>query len=104
MSKKFITYREDNERGEAQYYILQKAFPNYQARISVNPQEISLCNIPIGGYRLYLIYAGRIDGNFIQSQKDVLSEMDIVFRNMADWYLANRIEVTPKKYLKFKIT
>lgn len=99
---KYITYREEYN-GELCYFILQKAFPNFVGRVVNYPVEGALANAPIAGFNLWVTFAGRVDGNFLPSEKDILTQIEAIFFSMAEWYFANRIEPHYKKYLKFII-
>jgi hypothetical protein len=99
----FITYREEDEKGELQYYILQKAFPHYLGRIVEQRLEKSLMQKAIAGYNLYIVFDGSLRGNFVPAYKDVYKEIEDVFHAMADWFYQNRILKEEKKYKKWKI-
>lgn len=101
--KPFITYREDNEAGNLLFYILQRAFPHYEAVISLNPKEGALGQSPVPGYHLYVVILGTLRGNMIPGYKDVADEMQAVANQMAEWYFINRIQPDEKKYKKWKI-
>ncbi len=104
MSQPFITYMEGKEEGsKPEYYILQKAFPNYQGRIIEYPIPDSLVCINIPGYTLYINFAGRIDGNFVPSYKHAMEEMEAIFIQMVEWFLKEIIDKKKDKYLKFKV-
>jgi len=99
----FITYREANEKGQLEYFILQKAFPNFIGRIVVYPEEGSVANVPITDYHLYVTFAGVLTGNFIPAHPNVKQEIEEVYSRMADWYYHNRVSVDEKKWKKWKI-
>ena len=98
----FITYTEAID-GVKRYFILQKGFPNYVGEIQPFPNHQTLASYPISGHRLWINFAGRIDGNFIPSYATVMQEIDSVFESMARWYWENEISENERKYLKFKI-
>jgi len=100
----FITYREQNEKGNLLYYILQRAFPHYEAVLSIAPTNSALAECPIAGYHFFVVIQGTLRGkNVIPSYVDVQKEMRSVANQMAAWYLENRILVDEKKYRKWKI-
>lgn len=101
---KYLTFREPNEKGNLLYYVLQKAFPHFQAVLSVNPSDKGLAVSPIAGYHLYVVIHGTLRGkNVIPVYNHVEGEMQSVANEMALWYLENRILVDEKKYKKWKI-
>lgn len=102
MMPPFLTYREDRE-GLLCYYILQKAYPNYKAIVSVGPLVDSLVSAPVGGYNLYVNFMGVISGNFVPAHKDAMQEIESVMWQMASFFLNNRVLTEPKKYHKFKL-
>lgn len=99
----FITFRDTASNGELQYYILQRAFPNYLGVLALVPVEKSLINVPISGYQLYVVFDGVLQGNYIPVYKDVYDEMLSVFTEMARWYYEHRIIIDEKKYKKWKL-
>lgn len=101
---KYITFREPNDKGSLLYYILQKAFPHFQAVLSIVPANGSLADSPIAGYHLYVVIEGTIRGkNIIPAFNNVTVEMQAVANDMAAWYLENRILPDERKYKKWKI-
>jgi hypothetical protein len=99
----YITFREMDDTGNLQYYILQREFPHYIGVIRTIPLARSLVEVHVSGYNLYLSFAGTLRGNMIPSFKDAIKEMVIVYQNMATWYLDNRITKDEKRFKKFKI-
>ncbi len=85
------------------YFILQKAFPHYCAKMVGYPVEGAIINTPISGYNFYLTFNGVLRGNFFPSHKDAQDEVREVFDAMAGWYLKNIIQKNEKLYSKFKI-
>ncbi len=100
---KFVTFRDSNESGELHYYILQRDFPHYIARISTESTQGSLLRVTIPQYNMWLVFAGTLRGAVIPSYKDVMDEIKTVVLDMADWYLQNRISPNPKKYKKWHL-
>lgn len=98
----FITFREPDDNGAVQYYILQREFPHYVAVVKNVPHG-NIVNAPISGYYLWVCFAGTLRGNMIPAFPDVYKEMESVFTSMAEWYFVNRINSNPKKYKKWKI-
>jgi len=101
--KPFITFREEDEQGELQYYILQKAFPHYLGRIVSQKLESNLMQKPVSGYNLYVVFNGSLRGNLVPAFKDVYEEIENVFHAMADYFYRERILKEEKKYQKWKI-
>lgn len=99
----FITYREPNEKNELEYFILQRAFPNYIGRVVAYPVEGALANVPVSAHHLYITFAGCLMGNYIPGNKDELANISFVFDKMSAWYYSNRIEVDLKKYKKWRV-
>lgn len=99
----FITYRDTDSKNELQYYILQRQYPHYVARIAYKPSDTALFYISISGHHLYVTYAGTLQGHFIPGYKDAIEEMETVMRTMAEWFYANRVAVDSNKYKKWKI-
>jgi hypothetical protein len=104
MNSAFITFRDTDNNDKLQYYILQRSYPHYLALLSHTPIENSLGSAAIGGYNLWVIGIGTLRGrmlpiNLSQPLKDLQSTLDV----MSSWYLANRIEINPNKYKKFKL-
>lgn len=100
--KPYITFRETDDNGELQYYILQRAFPHYMGVIKASPQD-SLINAAIPGYYLWVCFCGSLRGNMIPAFKGLRDELAAVYMDMASWYFTNRVEPNEKKYKKFKI-
>lgn len=100
---RFITFRDKDDEGHLQYYILQRDFPHYVGRIETNPYGKALIKIPIPQYNMYISLCGTLRGNIIPSYKSVPDEITDVLYGMASWFKANRIDAEPKKYDKFKI-
>lgn len=98
----YITYREANDNGELIYYVLQKEFPHYLAFISTKVEK-ALAQATIAGYNMQIVFCGVIHGQFIPSYRGVVGQIQMVMEDMSNWFLDNRINVEPKKYLKFKL-
>jgi len=99
----FITYREKDNEGVLQYYVLQREFPHYVGRISPYPIENHICQAALPGYNLWVAFDGVLRGNFMPSFPNELKNMQFVFENMATWFHSERVLADPKKYKKFKI-
>ncbi len=97
----YITYRE-LENGHLQYYILQKEFPHYIGVISSHPINQTICQIPIPGYNLWVVFGGTLRGNMIPNYKDIQNEIDIEFQKMSIWFLTERIQSELKRFNKWK--
>lgn len=102
MNQPYITFRETNNEGELIYYILQKEFPHYLAFTS-NKVEKALAQATISGYNMQVVFCGCINGFVIPSYRGTIDQIQYQVEHMSDWFLANRINIEPKKYLKFKI-
>lgn len=98
----YITYRDTDDNGELQYYILQRTFPHYIGLITSVP-VINSWQATIAGYNLYVMFNGTIRGNIIPNYKDVSDEIQQIMDSMATWYYHNRILKEPNKYKKFKV-
>jgi len=101
MNYPYITYRELAD-GRLNYYILQKAFPHYVAIVSSHPVNSTLCQVPIPGYNLWVVFNYTLRGTMIPSYKDVLNEIETELTNMSIWFLTERIQAEPKKFNKWK--
>jgi hypothetical protein len=96
---KYITFREGEN--EPDYFILQRDFPHYVAKICETVDSEDWCTEQIDGYNLHLVFSGVINGRYIPSTGSI-EEMYAVLRDMSLWYLSNRISKKEKKYKKFK--
>jgi len=94
----FITYREDD-----QYFILQKEFPHFVAKVSDQPIVNFIQPLPISNYNLWLIFHATLRGNMIPSYKDIHKEIVSVMNAMAIFFYEQRILQNEKKYKKWKI-
>lgn len=103
MTIPFITYREENENKQLEYFILQKDFPHFLGKITANPYEVSILKVPISGYKLYVSYQGCLRGKVMPAYNGVEQDILVAFQKMADWYKENRILIDEKRYKKFKL-
>jgi hypothetical protein len=99
----YITFREADQFGKLQYYILQRAFPHYIGQLVEYPSNIIVQSIPIAGYSLWLSYTGTIRGKVVPAYSDYQMELQLELENMARWFGSERIHKNPDKYKKFKI-
>lgn len=99
----YITFRDTDNNGELQYYILQRRFPHYVAIILGKPKEDAIVTSAVSGHHLYLSFAGTLQGNFIQAIPKVEEEIQAIFDSMSAWFYSKRILPEPKKYKKFRI-
>ena len=99
----YITFREPDEKGELQYYILQRQHPNYIGVIQSVPRENILMRAAVPGHLLWVEFAGTIRGNFVEARVDVVEELDGIFTDMAQWFYLNRVKLNEKKFKKFKL-
>jgi hypothetical protein len=98
----YITYREEDS-GELQFFVLQKAHPHYLGKVTASPKQGLIPSVPMAGYSLYIEFCGTLRGRMIPSYKDVVDEINAEMGNMATWYYQNRITADEKRYKKFKI-
>lgn len=99
----FITYREPDEKGELQYYILQKEFPHFIGRLVNKPIEGAIINSAVPSYNLWITFNFTLRGNVIPSYKNIITEIEIIYSNMANWFHNERILLEEKKFYRFKI-
>lgn len=99
----YITFRETDDKGELQYYILQREFPHYIGVVKSMPEATTWVNAPVAGHYLWVCFAGTLRGNMVPAFPDFHKEMESVFTSMAEWYYLNRIKGNEKKFKKFKI-
>jgi len=99
----YITYREKDDNGDLQYYILQKAFPHMVGRLVTFPIEGALANEAIAGYNLWITWNGCLRGNVIPNYTNFDKEIANVFFNMSAWFYAERIVMDKSRFKKFKI-
>jgi hypothetical protein len=98
----FATYRE-LQKGQLEYFIVQKDYPHFLGRIVTFPVEQSLVNCPVAGYNLWVTFNGTLRGNFIPAQNNITDEIQLVFERMALWFASERIMGNGKRFDKFKI-
>lgn len=94
----YITFRDTDAEGELQYYILQRAYPNYVFLISNHPVESLIQSIQIPGYYMWVVFSGTLMGNFIPGYKNIIDELYHEMNQISIWYYENRILTNPKKY------
>ena len=99
----YISFRELDDKGELQYYILQREWPHYVGVIKSKPQESVLVQAPVSGHYLWVAFCGTLRGNMIPAFAEVYKEIESVFTGMAEWYFTERISTSPSKFKKFKI-
>lgn len=102
MNQKYLTYREEDEFGRLCFFILQKAHPNFIGVLVANPAEGAIINVPISNYNLWITFNNTLMGSYIPATKGIMSEISLVFYDMAKWYYENRVKGV-KKFDKFKI-
>ena len=100
--QQFITFREKDDNGDLQYYVLQRRHPHIVGLISPSPLFFIVPSCVIGGYNLWVSFSGCLIGNFIPSYMNVEDEISQTIEEMSAWYLENRILADEKKYKKFK--
>lgn len=99
----FITYRDKDNQGNLQYYVLQRAYPHYVGLINRTPTPNAIAEAPIPQYELYVTFNGVLQGNYFPSYKDAREEAQQIYENMAAWFWAERIAMDKKRFEKFKI-
>ena len=99
----YITFRDKDENGDLQYYILQRAFPHFVGRISAIPIEGALANEAIAGYNLWVTFNGTLVSNLIPNYRNIQEEISQVFFSMAAWFYAERVVMDKSRFKKFKI-
>lgn len=99
----YITFREIDDSGELQYYILQREHPHYVGVIKNVPHGNILMRAAIPGHMLWVEFAGTLRGNFVEARTDIVAELDGLFTDMAQWFYLNRVKPNEKKYKKFKL-
>ena len=100
--QRYVTFRDTDNEGELQYYILQRDFPHIVAKITTYPVENKLSYTQITGYYLWITLTGTLRGDFIPNYVNILEEIKFVIEDMSIWYYENRIIPNEKKYKKFK--
>lgn len=93
----FITYKEGDD-----YYILQKQFPHFLGKIYTGWGIEGVLKVNIPNYEMGIKIIGTLRGEVLPSYINIIQEAETVLMEMADWYLANRISINPKKYEKWK--
>lgn len=99
----FITFRDTDNDGILQYYILQRNFPHFVGIISLSPVVNVFQPFPIAGYNIWVTFAGTIMGRYIPSYNHISEEIAETLANMAAWFYDQRIRSDEKKYSKWKI-
>lgn len=100
---RFITYRDNDDLGNLQYYIVQKDFPHIQAVITAYNKDYIFPSVPISGYSLYISFDGTLSGKRVPGYKDIYHDVISTMNEMAEWYLHNRLIPDKGRYKKFKI-
>lgn len=99
----YITFRDKDEEGNLQYYILQRDFPHFVGRIVYTPVEGAIANEPIAGYNMWVTFANTLRGNFLPSYKNIKDEINSVMFSMSAWFYSERILIDKDRFKKFKI-
>jgi hypothetical protein len=97
----FITYRDNDESGELQYFVLQRAHPHYVGQIIDNPNFKAVYKVPIPQTSMFVAYYGDIEGRRFPMYINAEKEINAVLVNMAQWFFENRIKKNEKKYKKW---
>lgn len=99
----YLTYREEDNEGKVQYYILKKDYPNYIGKITDNYFEKSLIKLAITKHNLWVSFNGTLMGNVVPGRKEAIEEIRNELFLMAEWFYENRILVNENKYKKYRI-
>lgn len=99
----FITFKDLNEKGELELFVLQREYPNFVGRVTYYPTGKEICQVPITAHNLYMTYYSTLRGNFIPLSNYIDLEMQSVFHAMALWFYSERIMKDPKRYRKWSI-
>jgi hypothetical protein len=99
----FVTFRDNDSKGELQYYILQRDYPHFVGVVTYYPKGGAICEVPVSGHNLFVSFCGTIRGNYAPAYPKVEEEINQVFHAMAQWFYKNRIAVDPKRYKKWAI-
>lgn len=104
----FITFQDKGE-----FCILQTREPFYIGKIIRFESDQSLAfynhdqhihTHTVPGYRILIVFAGALSGNYILMHVQWKQELGQVFSAMANYYLTQRIIPNVKKYKNFLIT
>ena len=98
----FITFRDKDEDGKLQYFILQRDFPHFVGIIREYPSTGNWCSA-VAGHNLWVTFSETLRGNVVPSYKNISDEIQSVMDNMAAWFHAERIVLNEGKFKKFKI-
>lgn len=99
----FITFREFDNDGNLQYFILQRDFPHYVGYISPIPKNVIASGAPIMNYNLWVNFWGTIRGRFAPTYQNAGDEIGQIMFQMGEWFYQHRIMQDEKKYKKYKI-
>jgi len=98
----YITFRDKDESGELQYYILQRDFPHMIGVLVTYPIKSLSCQ-PISGYNLFVKFDGCLRGKMLPDYRNIADEIDTIMQTMAVWFYTERIVMDKKRFKKFKI-
>ena len=104
LASRFITFRDEDEAGILQYYILQKDFPHIKCVITGYDKNYIFPSIPITNYSLYVTFDGTLAGKQIPGYREIYHDVVAIMEEMSVWYLQNRIIPDMGRYKKFKIS
>jgi hypothetical protein len=100
----FITYREPDQDGELQYFILQKAHPHYVGMVIDNPNFQSIYKVSIPNTTMFVSFFGTIEGRRFPIHSHAEGEINATLVIMAQWYLDNRILKNQQKFRKWLLS
>lgn len=98
LSSPYFTFKDDEH-----VYILQRRFPHYLGRIQYTSETDPIIQGQIPMYRIFIVFAGQLDGNRILLNDDWKTQLNNIWESMCKWYREERIETMPERYKKYLI-
>lgn len=98
----FITFRDKDDEGNLQYYILQRDFPHFVGVVSTKPLAGNWSSA-VAGHQLWVVFSGTLRGNVIPSYQNVSDQIQLCLDNMSVWFHSERVLMDEKRFKKFKI-
>lgn len=96
----FITYTEAGMGQPEKFYILQRKHPYVIGEIKTMPTPDAIAEVKIPGYNFWVCFDGVIEGRYFPVSADPQAAIVKSLSLMAEWYLNNRIAISPNKYKK----
>ena len=100
----FITFKDTNQNGELQLFVLQRDYPHFVGTLTYYPTGSAIVQVPITAHNLYMTFYGTLRGSYIPLANHIDIEMESVFHAMALWFYSERIMKDPKRYKKWLIS